>query len=165
MPLLDASQSSATINRTTNLVKPSSFFGPPSSSPLMMPPLASAMPTAPPPPVHQPVSLQRPYGSPMLQPFPPPTPPPSLTPTSIPAPNYGPVISRDKVREALLMLVQVLSPPLLPPSPSLLPPTPLRKRKKIYWSSWHWILSFIHVGHTPVLFSLFKPFSYFSLIR
>lgn len=104
IPLLDTSQPSSTSNRTTNLVKPSSFFGPPSSSPLMMPPLSSAMPTA--PPLHPPVTLQRPYGAPMLQPFPPPTPPPSLTPTSMPAPNYGPVITRDKVREALLMLVQ-----------------------------------------------------------
>ncbi|RVW33332.1 hypothetical protein CK203_085356 [Vitis vinifera] len=71
IPLLDTSQPSSTSNRTTNLVKPS-FFGPPSSSPLMMPPLSSAMPTA--PPLHPPVTLQRPYGAPMLQPFPPPTP-------------------------------------------------------------------------------------------
>jgi mRNA-decapping enzyme 1B len=40
----------------------------------------------------------------LLQPFPPPTPPPSLTP----AQNDGAVISRDKVKDALQRLVQVL---------------------------------------------------------
>ncbi|KAK9921363.1 hypothetical protein M0R45_029874 [Rubus argutus] len=40
-------------------------------------------------------------------PFPPPTPPPSLTPNNAPpTPNDGPLISREKVRDALLMLVQ-----------------------------------------------------------
>ncbi|KAJ6924064.1 hypothetical protein NC652_017390 [Populus alba x Populus x berolinensis] len=39
----------------------------------------------------------------MLQPFPPPTPPPSLTPSST---ATTPLISRDKVRDALLMLIQ-----------------------------------------------------------
>ncbi|KAJ6778469.1 DECAPPING 1-RELATED [Salix koriyanagi] len=39
----------------------------------------------------------------MLQPFPPPAPPPSLTPSSAATP---PLISRDKVRDALLMLAQ-----------------------------------------------------------
>ncbi|KAJ0969686.1 hypothetical protein J5N97_022563 [Dioscorea zingiberensis] len=48
------------------------------------------MPTA--PPLHPPVTMQRPYGTPLLQPFPPPTPPPSLTPAS----NYAPVITREK---------------------------------------------------------------------
>lgn len=60
--------------------------------------------------LHPPVNLQRPYGTPMLQPFPPPTPPPSLTPNNAPpTPNDGPLISREKVRDALLMLVQVFS--------------------------------------------------------
>lgn len=106
IPLLETAESSTnSSNRTTNLVKPSSFFGPPpSSSPLMMPPVSSAIPTA--PPLHPPVNLQRPYGAPLLQPFPPPNPPPSLTPISTPSSNYGPVINRDKVREALLVLVQ-----------------------------------------------------------
>ncbi|XP_060197060.1 mRNA-decapping enzyme-like protein isoform X2 [Lycium barbarum] len=86
--------------RSSNLVKPSSFFGcPPPSSPLI-PPVSSSVPAA--PPLHPPGNLQRPYGAPLLQPFPPPNPPPSLTPT----PNNGPVINRDKVREALMMLVQ-----------------------------------------------------------
>lgn len=109
MPPLD--NTIETSNRAANLVKPSTFFAPPpSSSPLtMMPSPSSSMPSA--PPVHPPPgNLQRPYGAPLLQPFPPPTPPPpSLTPSN-PAPNYGPVISRDQVRDALLLLVQVRSP-------------------------------------------------------
>lgn len=88
-------------NRSTNLVKPSSFFVPPTTH--SMQPVSSSLPTA--PPLNPPLNLQRPYGTPLLQPFPPPTPPPSLTP--IPSPNYGPYISKDKVRDALLALVQV----------------------------------------------------------
>ncbi|KAJ6425603.1 hypothetical protein OIU84_026222 [Salix udensis] len=85
-----------------NLVKPSSFFAPPSSSSALMPPLLSSpLPSA--PSLQPPLNLQRPYGTPMLQPFPPPAPPPSLTPSSAAAP---PLISRDKVRDALLMLAQ-----------------------------------------------------------
>ncbi|CAK9320189.1 unnamed protein product [Citrullus colocynthis] len=91
-------------NQVTNLVKPSSFFPPPSfSSAPMRPSLPSSMPM---PTLHPPLNLHSPYGTPMLQPFPPPNPPPSLTPGSAPALNDGPVISRDKVRDALLMLVQ-----------------------------------------------------------
>lgn len=104
MPLLDVSDVSSSNNRTANLVKPS-FFVPPSSSTRMMPPVSSSIPTA--PPLNPPTSLHRPYGAPLLQPFPPPTPPPSLTPASVPSPNHGPVISKDKVRDALLALVQV----------------------------------------------------------
>ncbi|XWS59447.1 hypothetical protein CRYUN_Cryun08bG0122600 [Craigia yunnanensis] len=93
-------------NRVTNLVKPSSFFTPPSSSSssLMMPPPSSSTPTA--SALHPPLSLQRPYGTPMLQPFPPPTPPASLNPGAPPTLYGGSLISRDKVRDALLMLVQ-----------------------------------------------------------
>lgn len=105
LSLLDTSESSSNINRATNLVKPSSFFSlPPSASPAVMSAVSSSVPTA--PPLQPPPNLQRPYGAPLLQPFPPPTPPPSLTPTSYAIPNYGPVISRDKVRDALLVLVQ-----------------------------------------------------------
>lgn len=105
MPLLDTTESTGNSNRTTNLVKPSSFFvPPPSSSARMMPPVSTSMPAA--PPLNPTVSLQRPYGAPLLQPFPPPTPPPSLTPASVPTPSYGPNISREKVRDALLLLVQ-----------------------------------------------------------
>ncbi|XP_040991785.1 mRNA-decapping enzyme-like protein [Juglans microcarpa x Juglans regia] len=106
MPLLYTTESNNNSNRATNLIKPSSFFvPPPSSSAMMMLPVSSSVPTA--PPLAPAASLQRPYGAPLLQPFPPPTPPPpSLTPASVPTPNYGPAISRDKVQEALLVLVQ-----------------------------------------------------------
>ncbi|KAF9625027.1 hypothetical protein IFM89_017099 [Coptis chinensis] len=91
-----------------NLVKSSSFFAPPPSSPaLMVAQTSSSMTPSIPstPPMHPPVNLQWPYGAPMLEPFPPPTPSPSLTPA--PTPNYGPVISKDKVREALTRVLQV----------------------------------------------------------
>ncbi|OMO68433.1 Dcp1-like decapping [Corchorus capsularis] len=102
-PSLDSISSS---NRVTNLVKPSAFFAPPSSSSssLMMPPLSSTAPTA--SSIQPPLNLQRPYGTPLLQPFPPPTPPASLTPGGPPTLHDGPLISKDKVRDALLMLVQ-----------------------------------------------------------
>lgn len=94
-----------TSQRSTDLVKPSTFFGPPpSSAGLVIPPVSSSVPTA--PPLNAQGNLQRPYGAPLLQPFPPPTPPQSLTPTA-PTPNYGPPISREKVRDALQSLVQV----------------------------------------------------------
>lgn len=90
---------------STNLVKPSSFFAPPSSASLMIPPNPSSMPTV--TALHAPQNLQRPYGTPLLQPFPPPAPPLSLTPNSSPLPvDDGPLLTRDKVRDALLMLVQ-----------------------------------------------------------
>ncbi|XP_059300335.1 mRNA-decapping enzyme-like protein [Lycium ferocissimum] len=103
-PLFDAPDSDTSAKWSSNLVKPSSFFGPPTVSSPLMPPVSSSVPTA--PPLLPLGNLQRPYGAPLLQPFPPPTPPPSLTPTSAATPNYGPVVSRDKVREALVMLVQ-----------------------------------------------------------
>nr|XP_023884562.1 mRNA-decapping enzyme-like protein [Quercus suber]POE70452.1 mrna-decapping enzyme-like protein [Quercus suber] len=102
-PLQDTVDPIGSSNLVANLLKPSSFFAPPSSSALIMPPISSSMPTA--PVLHPPLNLQRPYGTPMLQPFPPPTPPLSLTPSSSPS-NDGLLISRDKVRDALLMLVQ-----------------------------------------------------------
>lgn len=104
-PPHDTPDPSINNNRTTNLVKPSFFVPTPSSSTVMIPALPVSTPAAPPP--HPAVSMQRPYGAPLLQPFPPPTPPPSLTPASVPPPNYGPVITREKVRDALLVLVQV----------------------------------------------------------
>ncbi|XP_047269998.1 mRNA-decapping enzyme-like protein isoform X1 [Capsicum annuum] len=103
-PHIDAPEPDSSAKWSSNLVKPSSFFGPPPASSPLMPPISSSVPTA--PPLLPLGNLQRPYGAPLLQPFPPPTPPPSLTPTSSPIPNYGPVVSRDKVREALVMLVQ-----------------------------------------------------------
>lgn len=90
-------------NHVANLLKPSSFLTPPSSSFLLFTPLTSpSMPAA---PLHPSLNTQRSHGSPLLQPFPPPTPPISLTPSSILPENYGP-LSRDQVRDALLMLVQ-----------------------------------------------------------
>ncbi|XXG73435.1 hypothetical protein AAC387_Pa07g2353 [Persea americana] len=95
LPLHDHTDSKTSGNHAANLVKPSSFFAtPPTSSPLMIPPISSSAPTA--PPLQPPVNLQCPYGTPMLQPFPPST----LNPT------YGAVITRDKVRDALLRLSQ-----------------------------------------------------------
>ncbi|KAL5132036.1 mRNA-decapping enzyme-like protein [Glycine soja] len=103
IPQLDAAELISSSNRTAKLVKPS-FFVPPPSSAMMIPPVSSSTPSA--PPLHPAVNVQRPYGAPLLQPFPPPNPPPSLAPAPSPSPSYGPVISREKVRDALLVLVQ-----------------------------------------------------------
>ncbi|XP_071908462.1 mRNA-decapping enzyme-like protein isoform X2 [Coffea arabica] len=88
-------------NRVANLVKPSSFLVTSSSSSLLIPPVSSISSPA----LHPLLNLQRPHGTPMLQPFPPPTPPPSLTANPTTVTEYGPV-TREKVRDALLMLVQ-----------------------------------------------------------
>lgn len=91
-----------------NLVKPSSFYAPNvSSSAIAASPASTSVPVIAPQPS---LTLQRPYGAPLLQPFPPPTPSPSLTPCNAGAPACGPTIDRDKVREALVMLVQVILP-------------------------------------------------------
>ncbi|CAI9289768.1 unnamed protein product [Lactuca saligna] len=95
-----------TNNHVTNLIKPLSFFTPsssstPSPSPLMRQPSSSVPVSA----LQPPLNVQRNVGIPLLQPFPPPTPPPSLTPTSNSAPFYGP-LTREKVRDALVMLSQ-----------------------------------------------------------
>ncbi|XP_071697952.1 mRNA-decapping enzyme-like protein [Rutidosis leptorrhynchoides] len=82
-------------NHLTNLIKPLSFFTPSSSSSsstLMRQPSPVPVTALQPP--------QRNVGIPLLQPFPPPTPPPSLTPTS----TSG--LTREKVRDALIMLSQ-----------------------------------------------------------
>ncbi|KAJ9554770.1 hypothetical protein OSB04_009384 [Centaurea solstitialis] len=89
-------------NHVTNLIKPLSFFTPSSaSSPLMRQPSSSV----PVPALQPPLNVQRNVGIPLLQPFPPPTPPASLTPTTTSPPYYGP-LSREKVRDALVMLSQ-----------------------------------------------------------
>ncbi|RDY11380.1 mRNA-decapping enzyme-like protein [Mucuna pruriens] len=86
-----------------NLVKPSTFFAPTSSSSLLVPPISSSvLPSA---VVQHSLNLPRQYGTPVLQPFPPPNPPHSLTPISSSTPSM-PFISRDKVRDALLSLIQ-----------------------------------------------------------
>ncbi|XP_062204706.1 mRNA-decapping enzyme-like protein [Phragmites australis] len=99
LPLHDAN---ARVSHSTNLLTPA-FFAPPSPSlTSVAPPVSSVMPTAPPLHPNSASAQPPPYGTPLLQPFPPPTPPPSLTP----AHNDGPVISRDKVKDALQRLVQ-----------------------------------------------------------
>ncbi|GMJ00838.1 decapping 1 [Hibiscus trionum] len=98
MPRLDTPESGS---NHTNLVKPSTFFLHPASSPQIVPPVSTSSPTD--PLLNPPLNLQRLHGAPLLQPFPPPTPSPSLTPAPQ---NYGLSISREKVREALLALIQ-----------------------------------------------------------
>ncbi|XP_003577832.1 mRNA-decapping enzyme-like protein [Brachypodium distachyon] len=104
-PPLPLQDNNAHASHSTNLVTPA-FFAPPSSSAASLAPLASSMlPTA--PPLHPTLSSaqhsQYGHGTPLLQPFPPPAPPPSFAPAHN---NEGPVISRDKVKDALLRLVQ-----------------------------------------------------------
>uniref|UniRef100_A0A0D3DJF4 mRNA-decapping enzyme-like protein n=1 Tax=Brassica oleracea var. oleracea TaxID=109376 RepID=A0A0D3DJF4_BRAOL len=101
MPLFDNNPNRTSSNNSnvhTDLVTPSSFFSPPRmmAQPHLVP--GSSMP---PLNLNNPTYQQDAHGTPMLQPFPPPTPPPSLAPT-----HNGPVINRDRVKEALLALVQ-----------------------------------------------------------
>uniref|UniRef100_A0A0E0J6Y6 WH1 domain-containing protein n=1 Tax=Oryza nivara TaxID=4536 RepID=A0A0E0J6Y6_ORYNI len=101
LPVIDTNVHSS---HSTNLVTPAFFAPPSSSSASLVAPASSFMPTASP---FHPTSADahRPaygHGTPLLQPFPPPTPPASLTPVH----NDEPVISRDKVKDALLRLVQ-----------------------------------------------------------
>ncbi|XP_078439539.1 decapping 1 [Wolffia australiana] len=99
-----AGGSAAPIGHLSNLVKPSYFTPQPSSSGIVVLPVAAGplAPAVAAPPLHVPLTLQRPYGAPLLQPFPPPNPSVSLTPPA----TYGAVITRDKVRDALTRLVQ-----------------------------------------------------------
>lgn len=102
LPVIDTNVHSS---HSTNLVTPAFFAPPSSSSASLVAPASSFMPTASP---FHPTSADahRPaygHGTPLLQPLPPPTPPASLTPVH----NDEPVISRDKVKDALLRLVQV----------------------------------------------------------
>ncbi|ONM52672.1 mRNA-decapping enzyme-like protein [Zea mays] len=105
------------IGRSTNLVNPS-LFSPLTSSQTTMVCTNSVVAIAPPQhpqtaqqpqsaPLLQPFLLPTaspspPYGTPLLQPFPPPNPSPSLAS----APVLSPALSRDKVRDALLRLVE-----------------------------------------------------------
>lgn len=111
----DVHDGTGVISRSTNLVNPSLF------SPLMssqaMACNNSAVPTVPhqhhcntqqpqSAPLLQPFPLPTaspspPYGTPLLQPFPPPNPSPSLAS----APDYSSLLSRDKIRDALLRIV------------------------------------------------------------
>ncbi|KAK1435023.1 hypothetical protein QVD17_00778 [Tagetes erecta] len=102
MPSHDSVDSVNSSNHLTNLIKPLSFFTPSSSSaPLMRQPSTSV----PVPALQPPLNVQRSVGIPLLQPFPPPTPPPSLTPSSTSGQYYGP-LTREKVRDAIVMLSQ-----------------------------------------------------------
>ncbi|KAI4300517.1 hypothetical protein L6164_033887 [Bauhinia variegata] len=101
--LHDSSDKTKSGSQVTNLLKPSSFFASPSSSSLLIPPISSSVPST--TTLHPSPSLTRPYGTPMLQPVPPSNPPPSLTPLPTSDPSKA-VISREKVRDALLSLVQ-----------------------------------------------------------
>ncbi|XP_027350301.1 mRNA-decapping enzyme-like protein [Abrus precatorius] len=86
-----------------NLVKPSTFLASTSTSSLLIPPIPSSVPPS--AVVNHSLNLPHQYGSPVLQSFLPPNPPLSLTPIPSSSPNR-PFISRDKVRDALLSLVQ-----------------------------------------------------------
>lgn len=92
-------------NQVAGLLKPN-FFTPPSMSPVLpvnhIPSSIPATPALNPSPLNL---QQRPHGSPMLQPFPPPTPPLSFT-SNPPPPPTNVTLNREKVRDALLMLVQ-----------------------------------------------------------
>ncbi|XP_022546398.2 mRNA-decapping enzyme-like protein isoform X1 [Brassica napus] len=104
MPLFDNNRNRISSNKSnvhTDLVTPSSFFSPPRmmAQPHFIP--GSSMPSAPPLNLNNTTYYQQgPHGTPMLQPFP----PPSLAPA-----HNGSFINRDKVKEALLALVQVCS--------------------------------------------------------
>lgn len=88
LPMLEKNESNNGMRRSADLVTPSS---------LITLPVTSSIPTA---PLMNHQGNPQPWGAPLLQPFPPPR---SVTPTSTE------VISRNKVREALQMLVQVCS--------------------------------------------------------
>ncbi|KAK7337269.1 hypothetical protein VNO77_17834 [Canavalia gladiata] len=98
---LDSLETIKSGNQVINLVKPSTFLASTSSSSLLIPPISSSVPPS--PVVRHSLNLPRQHGTPVLQSFPPPNPPPSLTPISSSSLNS---INRDKVRDALLSLVQ-----------------------------------------------------------
>lgn len=89
-------------NQVNNLYKPSTFLAATSSS-LLIPPISLSVPPS--AAVHNSMNLPRQHGTPLLQPFPPPNPPVSFTPIPSSFPKT-PVLSRDKIRDALSSLVQ-----------------------------------------------------------
>lgn len=97
MSLDDGSDPTYKANQVASLIKPSSFFTPQSSPALLLAPISSSIST---PAVHPPLNLHRPHDAPTLQPFPP------LSLTSNPTPSNAP-LDREKIRDALIMLVQV----------------------------------------------------------
>nr|XP_043632292.1 mRNA-decapping enzyme-like protein [Erigeron canadensis] len=98
IPLYDNPDPVNSSNHINNLIKPVPFFTPSSSSSHVIQQPTSSVPIAP-------LNVQRSHGVPLLQPFPPPTPPSSLTPISISPASYG-TLTREKVRDALLLLAQ-----------------------------------------------------------
>ncbi|RYR53282.1 hypothetical protein Ahy_A06g028295 isoform A [Arachis hypogaea] len=93
-------------NQVTNLVKPSSFFASASSSSQISAPISSS--SSPSTALQHSLNMPHQYGRTMPQPFPPPNLSPSLPTGSSLTPNQA-TISRDKVRDALLSLVQFAS--------------------------------------------------------
>lgn len=104
--LHDSSDTKNSSNQVSNLLRHSTFFSSPSSSSLLMPPITSSAQSS--AALHYSLNLQRQHDTPMLQPFPPPNPAPSLAPNLASPSNRSVVISREKVHDALLSLVQVL---------------------------------------------------------
>ncbi|XP_020233901.1 mRNA-decapping enzyme-like protein [Cajanus cajan] len=100
---LDSLETIKSGHQVLNLVKPSTFLASTSSS-LLVPPISSSVPPS--AVVHHSLNLPHQYGTPVLQPFPPSNPPLSLTPPISNSTPDRPVVSRDKVRDALLSLVQ-----------------------------------------------------------
>ncbi|KAL3755606.1 hypothetical protein ACJRO7_002629 [Eucalyptus globulus] len=104
IPRNDSSDLSNGSDQFSRLIKPSSFLSTPSSSSaLLLPPISSSNPTA--ASLRPPLNLQHPHGTPLLNPFPPPTPSASLTPIPTPPADRS-LINRERVRDALVMLVQ-----------------------------------------------------------
>ncbi|XP_030548615.2 mRNA-decapping enzyme-like protein [Rhodamnia argentea] len=100
----DSSDLTSSSDRISRLIKPSSFLSAPSSSSaLLMPPISPSNPTA--ASLRPPLNLQHPHGTPLFNPFPPPAPSASLTPSPTPQADR-PFINRERVRDALVMLVQ-----------------------------------------------------------
>nr|GMC84409.1 mRNA-decapping enzyme-like protein [Ipomoea batatas] len=96
MSVRDGSDPTNKANQVSSLVKPSTFFTPQSSPALLLAPISSSIST---PAVHPPLNLHRPHDAPMLQHFPPPSPTSNATPSNAP-------LDREKIRDALIMLVQ-----------------------------------------------------------
>ncbi|XP_051142828.1 mRNA-decapping enzyme-like protein isoform X2 [Andrographis paniculata] len=106
LPILEKPETTHGVKHSTDLVTPSSFISPTSSSQLNKPAMAASVSTA--LPLNNPQgNTQQPYGgASSLHLFPPPIPQQPLAVSSAPTPTFPPVISREKVREALQMLVQ-----------------------------------------------------------
>ncbi|XP_076946487.1 mRNA-decapping enzyme-like protein isoform X2 [Bidens hawaiensis] len=103
MPPHDSVDQVNSTNHLTDLIKPLSFFTPSSASSTSL--VRQSSTPVPVSALQPPLNVQRSVGIPLLQPFPPPTPPASLTPTAGSGQYYGP-LTREKVRDALVLLAQ-----------------------------------------------------------